>query len=169
MKQIMCMCPSIQFDQSCIQMNPIIFVHGFYMNTETSDNHILGQLLTLHKQAKIWATWNFKFVPCAFFVVNDGAFPNCDQMHQLKCNIIHVVPFTLIEMKRKGKKGSLLIYIVNFETSFNKRQKHIRVSQFQHIRIPFQSTFLMQLKIGLKYEYLDDIENNFFSISNFKS
>jgi hypothetical protein len=39
-------------------------------------------------------------------------------------------------------------------------QKHTRVSQFQ--QIPFQSPFLVQLKIGLKYEYLDDIENNIF-------
>jgi hypothetical protein len=78
------------------------------MNIKTSSNHILGHLLTLHKQAKFWVTWNFKFVPWALFVVNDGAFPNCEQMHQLKC--IHVVLLTLIEMKRKGQKRSLHIY-----------------------------------------------------------
>jgi hypothetical protein len=72
---------------------------------ETFSIHILRHLLTLHKQTKFWATWNFNFVPWAFFVVNDGAFSNCDQMHQLKCNIIHVVPLTLIEMKKKGQKN----------------------------------------------------------------
>jgi hypothetical protein len=90
---------------------------------ETSSNHILRHLLTLHKQAKFWATWNFKFVPWAFFVVNDEAFPDYDQMHQLKCNIIHIFPFTLIEMKRKGQKGSLHTYIINFETSIKQRPK----------------------------------------------
>ncbi len=55
--------------------------------------------------------------------MNDGAFPNCDQIRQLKCNIIHVVPFTLIEMKKKGQKGSLHIYIINFEISFKQRAK----------------------------------------------
>jgi len=44
-------------------------------------------------------------------------------MHQLKCNIIHVDPLTLIEMKRKGQKGSLHIYIINIETSFKQRVK----------------------------------------------
>ncbi len=48
-------------------------------------------------------------------------------------------------------------------------QKHTRVSQFQHNKVPFQSPFVVQLKTSLKYEYLGDIENNFFSISNFKS
>jgi hypothetical protein len=71
---------------------------------ENFNNHVLGHLLILHKQAKFWTTWNFKFVPWAFFVVNDGAFLNCDQMNQLKCNIIHVVPLSLIEMKRKEQK-----------------------------------------------------------------
>ncbi len=41
-------------------------------------------------------------------------------------------------------------------------QKHIKVSQFWQIRIPFQSVFSMYLKIGFKYEYLDYIENNIF-------
>lgn len=90
---------------------------------ETFSIHLLRHLLTLHKQEKFWATWNFNFVPWAFFVVNDGAFSNCDQMHQLKCNIIHVVPLTLIEMKRKGQKGSLHIYIINFDISFKQKEK----------------------------------------------
>jgi hypothetical protein len=77
---------------------------------KSSSNHILGHLLALHKQASFWAIWNLKFVPWALFVVNDGAFPNCDQMHQLKYNNIHIVPFTLIEMKRKGQKRTLHIY-----------------------------------------------------------
>jgi len=41
-------------------------------------------------------------------------------------------------------------------------QKHIKVSQFQQIKIPFQSLFLMKLKIGLKYEYSNDIESFLF-------
>lgn len=38
----------------------------------------------------------------------------------------------------------------------------LRLWQFQHIWIPFQSLFFVWLKIGLKYECLDDIESNFF-------
>jgi hypothetical protein len=47
-------------------------------------------------------------------------------------------------------------------------QKHIKASQFWWIRVPSQSPFLTELKTGLKYDYLDDIEFFFFSISNFK-
>ncbi len=41
-------------------------------------------------------------------------------------------------------------------------QKHIKVSQFWQIKVPYQSPFLVQLKTSLKYEYLYDTENNIF-------
>lgn len=52
----------------------------------------------LHKQTKVWVTWNRKFFPWAFFVVNNGDQLDCGQ-EQLKCTICfpHVVPHTLIE------------------------------------------------------------------------
>jgi hypothetical protein len=63
--------------------------------------------LTLHKQAKFWATWSRKFDPWVFFVVNNGEVLNCDKIQQLRCNICfpHVVPPSLIQKKTKGKKG----------------------------------------------------------------
>jgi hypothetical protein len=40
--------------------------------------------------------------------------------------------------------------------------KYTRVVKFQQIKIHFQSPFYVQLKISLKYEYLDYIESNIF-------
>jgi hypothetical protein len=45
-------------------------------------------------------------------------------------------------------------------------QKHIKVSQFWQIRVPFQNPFLMELKTSFKYEYLDDID--FFFLFQFQ-
>jgi hypothetical protein len=64
--------------------------------------------MLLHQQAKFWVNYDCKYVPWVFFVVNNGDFPNCDQVQQLKCTICfpHIVPLALIEKsKTKGKKG----------------------------------------------------------------
>jgi hypothetical protein len=70
----------------------------------------------------------------------------------------------LIEMykARLIKLGNINPYCLKVNEYTFLGQKHTRVSQFQHIRVIFQSPFLVSLKTGLKYEYLNDIENNIF-------
>jgi hypothetical protein len=67
------------------------------------------------------------------------------------------------------KLGNINPYCLEVNDYTLLGQKHTRVSQFWQITIFFQSFFFGWLKTGLKYEYLDDIENNFFSIFNLKS
>jgi hypothetical protein len=64
-------------------------------------------LLILHKQAKFWTTYSYKYVPWAFFVLNNGDnIPNGDLVQKLRCNICfpHVV-LVLIEKKGGGGGG----------------------------------------------------------------
>jgi hypothetical protein len=57
-----------------------------------------------------------------FFVVNDGGFPNYDQVQQLKCFICFpdVIPPSLIKKKTKGEKG-IIAYNTSFGTGSMKR------------------------------------------------
>jgi hypothetical protein len=49
------------------------------------------------------------------FVVNNGDFPNCEEVQQLRCSIFfpHVVPMSLIKKKTKGENG-----IIAYNTLF---------------------------------------------------
>jgi hypothetical protein len=58
---------------------------------------------------------------------------------------------------------------VDFNYDLGKGESTIVWLSFENLGVPFQSLFLVSLKIGLKYELLDYIECKFFSISNFKS
>jgi len=52
----------------------------------TSKNQV-ENLVTLQKYAKFWAIWSHRFVPWAFFVVNNGNLPNYDEAQQWRGNI----------------------------------------------------------------------------------
>ncbi len=60
-------------------------------------------LLTSHQQVKFWATYSCKSIPWAFFLVQNGNIPHCDQVQEFKCTICfpHVVHPTLIEKNTK--------------------------------------------------------------------
>jgi hypothetical protein len=67
-----------------------------------------------------------------FFVVNNGGFPNCDQVQQLKCFICfpNVVPPSLIKKKTKREKG-IIVYNSSFGTSSMKR--HVEPQHLEFI------------------------------------
>jgi hypothetical protein len=80
------------------------------MNIKTSANpkaQLVKNLTTLCKQAKFWNAWNYKSSFWALFVVNDGENLKSDKMQQMRCTSFfpNMLPPTLIEKKKKGKKG----------------------------------------------------------------
>ncbi len=56
-------------------------------------------LVLLHQQAKFGPIIVASLFPRVFFLVNNGDFPDCDQVQQLKCTIFfpHILPLALIE------------------------------------------------------------------------
>jgi hypothetical protein len=103
------------------------------MNTlvlNIKDKNQAKTLLTLHKQAKFWVGYGQKCIPWAFFVVNNGDLPNCDQVQQLSCFICfpNVVPPSLIENKTKRKRG-IISYNTSFGTSSMKR--HVKTKHLE--------------------------------------
>ncbi len=82
---------------------------GVSMNTQIFINMELDwttYLLTSHQQAKFWATYSYKSIPWAFFLIQNGNIPHSDQVQQFKCIICvpHVIPPALIEKNKKKKK-----------------------------------------------------------------
>jgi hypothetical protein len=80
---------------------------GVGMNTQnfvTREQDWITSLLILHKQAKFWTTYSCKYVPWAFFVVNNGDnIPNGDLVQKLRCSVSHMLSF-LFWLKRKQKQ-----------------------------------------------------------------
>ncbi len=76
------------------------------------------------------------------------------------------VPYSLSNNSKKGMfqwvqvPHSLRFIPTSYTTTTGR--KHTSVSQFWWIRVPFKSFFQVLLKIGLKHEYLNDIESNIF-------
>jgi hypothetical protein len=52
--------------------------------------------------------------PWAFFVVNNGDCPNCDEVQQVNFNICfpQVIPLASVEKKQRGRKGSSNIQVI---------------------------------------------------------
>jgi hypothetical protein len=80
------------------------------MNITTSTNpraQLVKALATLCKQTTFWNVWNYKSSFWALFVINDGENLKSDIVQQMICTSFfpNMVPTTLIEMKKKGKKG----------------------------------------------------------------
>jgi hypothetical protein len=80
------------------------------MNIKTYTNpkaQLIKALTTLCKQTKFWIAWNHKSSFKALFVVNDIENLKSDKVQQVKCTsfFLNMIPPTLIEKKKKGKKG----------------------------------------------------------------
>jgi hypothetical protein len=102
------------------------------LDSTNTERDRASSLLTLHKQANFWGSYNHKYVPWTFFVVNNGNLPNCEKVQQLRCSICfpHVVPVFLIGRGKKRKKD-IITYNTLFGTSVMKRHVvHFNILSF---------------------------------------
>ncbi len=110
-------------------------------------------LQTLHKQAKIWASYSCKYTPWAFIVLNNGNFPNCEQIQQLRCGIcfLYVVSVFFIRKKTKGKEG-IIAYNTLFDIGVMKDMLNLHILSFwlPLLKKLFLQTIYLSHKIWLQ-------------------